>query len=109
MPLRVNRSPRSIFDLAGIIEYFLDLDAIGAGERFSAAYDETLDFIRQFPDLGEERPELRTRSGVVRVIPIRGFPNYLVYFRRDEDRVTIVRILHGSRQIDPDVFPELPT
>jgi toxin ParE1/3/4 len=43
-----------------------------------------------------DHPEL---AGL-RVLPIRGFENYLVFYRSMADRIEIVRVLHGARDLD---------
>ena len=37
---------------------------------------------------------------------LRSFPSgeYLVFYRPDDDGVSVVRILHGARQITPELF-----
>ena len=50
------------------------------------------------------QPDLGTKCDVefpgltnLRVWPIRGFPNHLIFYRVADDSITVVRILHGAR------------
>jgi toxin ParE1/3/4 len=50
--------------------------------------------LSRFPFIGRERPSL---SKNIRSV-VAG--NYVIFYRIESDRVTIVRILHGRRDID---------
>lgn len=41
------------------------------------------------------------QSREVRKWPVQGFPNHLVFYRIDGDRLDVVRVLHGSRDAEP--------
>ena len=43
-----------------------------------------------------EEPALRD----IRVWPIRGFKNHLIFYRVQTDRLEIVRVLHGAQNIE---------
>jgi plasmid stabilization system protein ParE len=43
-----------------------------------------------------------------RKFPVRGYPDDVIFSQRSESRITILRVLHASRSIDPEISPELP-
>ena len=89
-------SPDARKDLSDIWDYI----ATGSVEAADALYDECL---RQFdlfvimPNMGKRRDELGSN--------LRSFPvgRYLVFYRVENEELTIVRVLHSARDI-PTLF-----
>ena len=73
-------------------------DSITAADRLTDRLIEVAKPLRDFPDMGGARDELSPGLRAVRVGP------YLMFYRRRVDGVTIERILHGSRDIQGDLF-----
>ena len=79
-------------DLSDIWDYI----AVGSVEAADALYDECL---RQFelfvvlPNIGKRRDELGSN--------LRSFPvgRYLVFYRVENEELTIIRVLHSARDI----------
>jgi toxin ParE1/3/4 len=67
--------------------------------KFSAELWHTLSLLADSPHLGALREDLSVPLRVVRVS--RRFRHYLVFYREMSDKLLIVRILHGSRDIPP--------
>jgi toxin ParE1/3/4 len=91
------RSSKLERDIASILDELVDNDAVQAATRFLAAVERTIDGISDFPDIGVP---LRRGGRLFRIRSIRGFRNYLIYFRRVESGVLVSRILHGRRDLD---------
>src|SRR2546422_504494 len=87
-------------DLKGIIDYFDNVHAQDVALRLLDALDETIDFIEEFPDLGSPWESSKPRRPGLRFRLIKGFENYMVLYRRDDDRVLILRVLHCSQDIE---------
>ena len=87
-------------DLKSMIDYFDDVHAEAAALRFLDALDETVDFIREFPDLGNPWESSKPRHAGLRFRLVKDFENYVVLYRRDDLRVFVLRILHGGRDIE---------
>jgi toxin ParE1/3/4 len=51
-------------------------------------------------EVGEQLHVADPRLHRLRVCPVHGFRNYLVYFRSTDDGVVIERVLHGARDIE---------
>jgi plasmid stabilization system protein ParE len=70
----------------------------GGHERFLRDFRGVLEMLRMFPHAGRERDELRPniRSSIAHP--------YVVFYRVDDAArtITIVRVLHGRMDLDPD-------
>lgn len=71
-----------------------------AGMRFYAACDETFARIATYPEIGKiqqfENPSLLN----VRVWQVKEFREYLVFYRSLKNKVEILNVIHGSRDIE---------
>lgn len=68
-------------------------------DRFLAAVDDAFETLRENPGLGATRgfraPQLRD----LRTWRVRGFENWLVFYRVTDKAVEILRVLHGARDL----------
>ena len=89
----VIRSDRAEADLAEILAY-LSGHSRGAAERLVRGLTEKSRLLEQLPEMGRPRDDLAPglRSVVVE--------KYVIFYQPTPDAVVIVRILHGSRDID---------
>jgi toxin ParE1/3/4 len=87
-------------DLARILDYFIDQDAVDVAQRFVVALDETFASIADLPNLGHpwESPEARSQG--LRYWPVIRFENYLVFYRQTANGILIKRLFHGSQDIE---------
>ena len=76
-----------------------------AALRFLAAVEETLAAIAGMPGLGVARPFRHPRLSGLRMLPVHGFVNHLVFYRETDAGIELVRVLHGARDIEA-VFAE---
>jgi toxin ParE1/3/4 len=85
-------TPLARADLDGIWDY-VSGDNPAAADRLLERFRETFAILASHPSMGEARHELRPglRSFSVR--------KYVVYFQVAEERLTIVRVLHGARDV----------
>jgi toxin ParE1/3/4 len=71
-----------------------------AGLRFFDAAEITIQELAAFPEIAgvweADHPKLKG----IRVWPIAGFENYLIFYRPIRDSVMLVRVLHGARDIE---------
>jgi plasmid stabilization system protein ParE len=87
-------------DVKGIIDYLDKVHAEDAALRFLAALDETIEFIREFPDLGSPWESSKPRHAGLRFQFVKGFETYLVLYRRDDQRAFILRVLYSGRNLE---------
>ena len=52
------------------------------------------------PELGSEWLTSRARHAGVRTWTIRGFKNHVIIYRPIEDGIEVIRVVHGSRDLD---------
>jgi toxin ParE1/3/4 len=86
-------SPLARADLDEIWQYVAQ-DNPPAADRLLAAFYERFLLLAKQPLLGQVRDELRPG--------VRSFAagNYVIYYQVAEDRIRVVRVLHGSRDVE---------
>lgn len=94
MALRTRRLPQAIADLDDIW-FEIAADNPRAADRFAGRVYEAEGLLAEFPQLGEARPDLGPdlRKWTV--------GTYLIVYRIDPDFITVIRILHGARDLPP--------
>jgi toxin ParE1/3/4 len=89
----VVKRPLAELDLWEIWDYIAD-DSLDRADDFLDRVDEKLQSLARTPGMGRRREEL---------LPgLQSFPvgNYVVFYRAIEDGIDVIRILHGSRDIE---------
>jgi plasmid stabilization system protein ParE len=79
------------------IEYYLrryEAESIGLGDRLWQDIQSQAALISEYPEIGEL---VRRTRGLVRRIPLRHFPFFLIY-RRWSDHMQVVALAHTSRR-----------
>jgi toxin ParE1/3/4 len=90
---RIIRSPRAKIDIWKIADRIAS-DNLTASVKFLSNLDHTLETLAKMPGLGPARDEL---------LPgLRSFPigNYVLFYRRVPTGIELVRVIHGSRDLD---------
>jgi toxin ParE1/3/4 len=70
-----------------------------AALRFFQAAEASFEKLAAMPELGQRQSFGRTELAGLRVWQVRGFENYLIFYRPVEGGIEIVRVLHGARDI----------
>jgi toxin ParE1/3/4 len=89
----VVKRPLAELDLWEIWDYIAD-DSFDRADDFLDRVEEKLRSLARTPGMGRRREEL---------LPgLQSFPvgNYVVFYRAIEDGIDVIRILHGSRDIE---------
>ena len=96
---RVTRRPLAEADVLQIWDHIAD-DSLTAADHWVDSLDEEFRLLATQPMMGRARDELA--SGV------RSFPfgRYVVFYVPLDDGIDVVRVLHGSRDIDAIFNPE---
>ncbi|HLP90714.1 MAG TPA: type II toxin-antitoxin system RelE/ParE family toxin [Nostocaceae cyanobacterium] len=73
---------------------YLALTNLKAANQIFDTLRETFPKLAKFPNMGRERPELAPN--------LRSFPvkNYLIFYSSIEEGIEIVRVLHGSQNLE---------
>jgi len=80
------------------IGYYLGERNFSAARRFARSVNATIQMLLRSPELGERWQFDPT--GQMRYRTVIDFKNYLIFYRRVDDVLEIVRILHGARDYD---------
>jgi toxin ParE1/3/4 len=89
--------PEADQDFEDISLYLEERNALVA-MRFADAVDSTVEMLCRSPELGERLHADLT--GEIRCRTISGFKNYLIFYRRVDTVLEIIRILHGARDYE---------
>jgi toxin ParE1/3/4 len=92
MPVTVKR-PRARIDLAEIWDYIAD-DSEARADAFIETIDHKFHALAAQPNMGRGRDEL---AGSLRSLPV---GRYVIFYRPIPGGVEIIRVLHGSRDLD---------
>lgn len=99
MTERVTISPDADRDLLEIAAY-IGLDSPDAALRFIDASMEACESLGRFPDRGKPMVTLSPRLSGLRWVLIRGFPHYIAFYVVDKRSVLVLRMLHGTRDLE---------
>ena len=104
MSKKADKHPRARIDLAEIFSY-IAVDKLSAAERFVEAAEDAFTKLADMPGMGPEWGSKKPSLRGVRFWPIRGFSNYLIFYKRTKDGIEVLRVIHGARDIER-VFDE---
>ena len=94
MRLILDVHPEARLDIASYGDYLAERNPAVA-LRFADAVDATVQMLLRNPNLGERLHADLT--GEIRYRTVLDFKNYLIFYRRVDDVLEIVRVLHGAR------------
>ncbi len=92
MTADIERLPKVEADLQTIFDYIAQFDP-DAAERLIYRINASIERLRHAPETGTLRPDIASEA---RSKPVGA---YLVLFRSTPERVTIVGVVHGSRDL----------
>ena len=95
--IAIVKSPQYERDIEEIWNHIAQ-DNVDAADRVVMAIEDTIELLGQFPAIGTPCPHLA--PGLRRTL----WREYLIYYRPREDRIEIVRALHGRRDIASNLF-----
>ena len=97
MRLILDVHPEARRDIVSCGNYLAERN-VAVAERFADAVDATIEMLLGNPNLGER---LHTDLlGQICYRTVLDFKNYLIFYRRVNDVLEIVRVLHGARDYD---------
>lgn len=95
--LLVEKSPQFIEDLRGVAEFIAEQN-VNASMRFLSSVEEMARHLSICPISGTACKFSQPIVEGSRMIAVKRFRNYLIYFRLLDGRVELVRLVHGARQ-----------
>jgi toxin ParE1/3/4 len=97
--VKVNKRPIVIQDLIEQATFIAEGD-LDASDRFLEAAEETFNLLGTMPAIGRFSRFTQPNLVDIRQFPIKGFQNFLVFYRISDEGVDVLRVLHGSRELD---------
>ncbi len=95
----LERHPAVITEDLPRIYAFIARDDRAAAERVLSAVEETFQRLRQQPECGVLYGSGRAKLIGVRMLPVSGFQNYLIFYRIEGEAVRILYVLHGAQHV----------
>jgi toxin ParE1/3/4 len=95
-------SPQAWDDMREIVAY-IATDNPDAAARFVPALEATYAQLVALPGMGSVRQFLRKDLQGVRIMPVTGFENYLIFYAAAGTSIKVLRILHAARDF-PTIF-----
>ena len=100
MSLPVIRSPESLGDLAGQIEWYHGKGGRPLARRFIDTVNETVRLLATHPLLGKAREFRHPKLQKMRFYVVaRPFNRHLIFYRVRPDALDLFRVMHGMRDL----------
>ncbi len=100
MKLPVEESDFIRCDILDIVRWIRG-DNPAVANHFVEAFKSTVELLSRMPEIGRARPDLgapETRSWRVK-----GFRKYLIFYDALPNRVRLLRVLHGARDVQAEL------
>ena len=91
--------PRAEADLIGFYAYLGEQASVETADRFLAAVERTLALIARSPGIGSPHETSNRRLPGLRSTPVSKFKRHILFYRTFDDRIELVRVLHGAMDI----------
>jgi toxin ParE1/3/4 len=95
----INKRPIVIQDLIEQATYIAKGN-LDASDRFLLAAEETFSVLGRMPAIGRLSGFAHPSLVDVRQYSVKGFKGYLVFYRINDSGVEVLRVLHGSRDLE---------
>lgn len=92
--------PQARLDLIDQATYLTEHGSPKVAERFLRSAEQTAQGLALMPKKGHpwKSPRLKIK-GELRVFKIKEFPNILLFYRPEDNGISVVRVLHRARDI----------
>ena len=100
MSRRIVRRRATLEDLIDQTAWYITHAGQAVAVRFVEAAERALEALLATPGIGAPRPRTNPALRDLRMHPVRGFENHLLFFRPIKDGIELIRVLHGMRDID---------
>ena len=91
--------PRARLDVVELAAY-IGKDSVTTANRFLGACEATFECLAESPQIGAIYPTKNPRLSGLRVFRVKRFPSHLAFYVERHNAVEIVRVVHGSRDLD---------
>ena len=95
----IHKHPQVIQDLIEIATYIAESD-LDRSDSFLRSVEETFKQLGKMPEIGKKSYFSNPRLQNIRQLAVKGFGKYLIFYQTTKVGVQIIRVLHGSREIE---------
>lgn len=99
MSHRISIRPAASVDLDQHVAY-LNQNNPEAAMRFFDAARQTFAALARMPGIGRTYRTGEDETQDIRRWAVKGFKNYLIFYRSDDTEIEIIRILHAAQDLD---------
>lgn len=92
--------PTAKDDIIRQFRYYLLADAFDTATRFLEAVDASIETLLAMPEIGVSKTLSNPRLEGLRCWPVKDFDDILIFYVIRPETLRIVRILHGTRDIN---------
>ncbi|HXJ92132.1 MAG TPA: type II toxin-antitoxin system RelE/ParE family toxin [Terriglobia bacterium] len=92
------RRPRARRDIVEVA-VFIAQDSLEASDRFLEAAESTFQALARMPRVGALCRLPSPKFAGLRMWRVRGFENYLIFYRPRPDGIEVLRVVHGARDL----------
>jgi toxin ParE1/3/4 len=100
--MRLVTSDKAKRDIEDIARY-IGLDSFRSAEEFRKAFDDTCEFLLSTPEIGSHRGFYNPILDDLRMLRVRNFKKYLIFYRPSAGKIEVIRVIHGARDL-PTLF-----
>jgi toxin ParE1/3/4 len=99
MSRAIVKLPQAEADLIGCYAYLGESATIRTADRFLDAAERTLAVLAKSPGIGAAHKTKKRELSGLRSLPVSKFKKYVLFYHTFDDRIELVRVLHGARDI----------
>jgi toxin ParE1/3/4 len=102
MSYEIYKHPQAMRDIEEAFVYLAEGN-LNIGVTFLAMVEDSLEQLSDFPFIGKKRNFSNVSFAEIRMWQVKEFEKYLIFYQVIEQRIEVVRVLHGSRNLE-DLF-----
>jgi len=102
MSLEIRKKPQAERDIEECF-VFIGEDDLDVAVHFLVAVEDTIEIIAKNPFAGSVREFKNSKAKNIRMMLVKGFHRYQIFYIITDEAIEIVRVLHGARDL-PDIF-----
>lgn len=99
MPATILKTPQAKIDLVSVAGHIAE-DSLDAALRFLDAAELAFRRLADRPEMGTVCHFRSAQAARIREWSIKGFQNYLIFYRPIDEGIEVIRVLHGARDLD---------
>jgi len=97
---RITLSEAAVADICEQADWYEAQADWKLAKRWEMSVTSTLLRISRRPQAGSPCSFSATELRGVRRVPVAGFPKHLVFYQTDPDKILVLRIVHGARDLE---------